>query len=92
LCRSKVAIFRNASIGFFNNLDPTLQKLDYDNNKLIFDNINLFSCKMNRLIPLMKSVTTGNDELIINNFKIKPFILTSLSEVQYSLAFQIAKL
>ena len=91
LAISKAEIFRNAKIGFYNNQDPYIQKLQLKNNSLYYNNHKLFNTNLTKLIPFTKEHTFFKDGFIIDNNYIKPYLLTELSYIQYSLAYEIGK-
>lgn len=85
----KAEIFRNCKIGLYNDNDSYVKRISLKNNKLYYDDKELFVTNMNKLLSFNSKIDYKNDGFIIHNNFIKPYLLTELSVLQYSLAYEV---
>lgn len=92
ICMYKSQIMKYATDGYVIENDECLSKLSYYANFLrykeypVLYNPNLTLKKLN-----ISDVQTDNNEYIINNIRVTPFINSELSKKQYLVAYKIAK-
>lgn len=93
ICNNKAKIFRYAESAFINKNDLTLKNLQVKDSVLMYDEEELFTVGCEKLseIQLEDIKIEGDNFLINDSVLVKPFIFSSLSFVQYSLVYQIAK-
>lgn len=93
ICVNKAKIVRNAEVVYINKADVTLKNLGIESGMLCYKKESLFPIKAKEIqdIHTKNLVIDGDNFLIHQSALIKPFIFSSLSLVQYSLAYKIAK-
>ena len=89
LCKYKAFIFENPTIGFINDNDNYICNLHIHNNILYYDSEKICKTNIKRFLSIMENVSYKDNNIIINGWKIKPFVLSNLSLVQYALAYKI---
>lgn len=94
ICINKSKIFEYAKIGFINNDDNYLKRLSLKDNKLYYDDEYIIDTKLEKLNKLepSKSIINEDNKLVIDGVSINVPILTSLSVINYLLAFEIGKI
>ncbi len=92
LAVAKAEIFRHAKIGFYNEQNEYIKKLHLQDNVLYFANQALFATSMSHLQPFMTNKYCQDDKFILDKQIIKPYLLSQLSLIQYSLAYELGLL
>ena len=89
ICKYKSSIFRYAEYGYYNNLDERVNKLSTKEGKLLFDNEVIYDTNLNTFEPIIDKYEVTEDEITIDNNRMKLFLNTELSIVQVLLAYKI---
>lgn len=94
ICIYKSEILRHATLGFLNGSDEYLNGLNVEDGIVEYNGEPLFNTKLQHLEHVNMDLTQVEDEQFIINdeVKVKPFMLSKLSKVQYTIAYKIAKL
>lgn len=91
LAINKAEIFRNAKIGFYNTSDSYIKRISLKDKDIYYDNNKLFTSNLDKLLPFNVKMSYKNDGFMIDDKFVKPYLLTDLSLLQYSLAYQVGK-
>lgn len=91
ICIFKSEILKYAEYGLLNYRDSYLNNLHLENGEIYYQDELLFQTNLKHLSRLDPEETkVVNDLLLINNeITVKPFILSSLSKIQYIFAYKI---
>lgn len=94
ICIYKSEILRHATVGLLNGSDDYLNGLNLEDGIIEYNGEPLFNTKLNHLEHVNMDLTRVEDEQFVINdeIKVKPFMLSKLSKVQYTIAYKIAKI
>lgn len=94
ICVNKAKILKNAFIGIINTEDEYLKNIKLDDKHIKYNEDYLFTTNLHHIEDLSPSSSyfAGEDLIIDNKFKIKPFIKSDLAKTQYSIATRIGEL
>ena len=89
LACGKAEIFRNASVGLYNGRDSYINRLSFKDNKLYYDGNELFETNLKEFKSFVSDVVYEKDGFVIQGNFVKPYLLTEMSTIQYSQAFEV---
>lgn len=93
ICKYKSEIFRHAKKGFVNGDDERLKSLYTDDGYLCYNEEPILKTPELELEQIdLDRITIEDDSFVFDeSLKVKPFMLSKLSKVQYGMAYKIAK-
>lgn len=91
ICIYKAEILKNTHVGIINKDDEYLSRLSLYNNGIFYNGKFLFNSNIEslKLVSLDNTKTSGNELIINEKTKVKPFILSNLSKIQYITAYEV---
>lgn len=94
ICINKAEILKYAKYGIINFDDEYLRKLTLDTNIIHYNGKPLFETNIyfGDFITTTNTIVDGEEIILERNIKVKPFILSKLSNVQYTVACDVGLL